>query len=281
MIFVPNTDPKGNHLHLDKGYHTAINPLAEVVYTLDNQQPGLQKRIGRDASGNFSEITGNILYGKTILEARTDTYASHEKDLDEVDFFITPENGTETRLWQVKFTGDAVNSDTGNIEVLGHGSFTDSENLIRQAVNEKCYPVYISEEECGLDYFKYHFYTHQRKGTNRADGINAVVNDINDSAGPVYPDGRYDLRINAKDIRGVETSETASVIVDNFAPYVKKLEVFQNGQRIYNASWDNESGELKLSPEGGERQTGDIKAGELITIRAEFSRLQDICSLLT
>ena len=238
---------------------------------MDNQQPGLQKRIGRDASGNFSEITGNILYGKTILEARTDTYASHEKDLDEVDFFITPENGTETRLWQVKFTGDAVNSDTGNIEVLGHGSFTDSENLIRQAVNEKCYPVYISEEECGLDYFKYHFYTHQRKGTNRADGINAVINDVNAADGPVYPDGRYDLRINAKDIRGLEKSETASVIVDNFAPYVKKLEVFQNGQRIYNASWDNESGELKLSPEGGERQTGDIKAGELITIRAEFS----------
>jgi len=61
------------------------------------------------------------------------------------------------------------------------------------------------------------------------------------------------------------------IIIDNFVPYVKELSVFQNNQRRYNSSWEHESGEMNLSPEGEERQTGDIKAGELITIRAEFS----------
>src|SRR3989339_253109 len=97
-------------------------------------------------------------------------------------------------------------------------------------------------------------------------GANAAVN-----SEAAYPDGRYTVHVEAYDIRNNPAVQDQNIIVDNFAPYVKKLEVFQNGQRIYNASWENDTGEMKLSPEGGERQTGDIKAGELITIRAEFS----------
>ena len=81
----------------------------------------------------------------------------------------------------------------------------------------------------------------------------------------------HKLNIIVSDIADHNAEANTEVLLDNFAPYVKKLSVFQNNQRRYNSSWEHESGEMNLSPEGEERQTGDIKAGELITIRAEFS----------
>ena len=114
--------------------------------------------------------------------------------------------------------------------------------------------------------------TTPNKYWNTMHKLNGSYNDnavLNSEA--KFPDGRYNVNIIVSDIADQNAEANTEVLLDNFAPYVKKLSVFQNNQRRYNSSWEHESGEMKLSPEGGERQTGDIKAGELITIIAEFS----------
>ncbi len=234
-IFMPNNRKLGKHLHLSK-VDKFINPFSQVAHRNDDN-PNVNLRIGKANSANkFEVISGTSVYDKIIFEGRINI--TNDKDLNSVIFKIKPENQSEKEMYQINLTARKKgNCEKKNIIGLGNNTNqTQSENLIKEAIEQKCYPVYISESECGLDYFKYKLNTKQRKGTDI--NLIALTNDEKSSDGPVYADMKYWITTKAFDITDKTSAESSAIIVDNFLPFLKRLCVKDTGGiTIYNSQW--------------------------------------------
>ena len=96
-----------------------------------------------------------------------------------------------------------------------------------------------------------------------------------------YPDGRYTVWVSAYDIEGKggdmttrQGAEDEEVLIDNFKPYLKKMEIYQDGGQRYSdeGEWDETNEILKRKhTEQKDRQTGVIKSGKEISVKLEFS----------
>ena len=107
------------------------------------------------------------------------------------------------------------------------------------------------------------------------DGEEAKINDINSAEGPEYPDGEHEVWIRAGSDISTDLGNWVKkkVIIDNFKPYLKKIEIYQDEEMKYYDEWlwDEIEKILKRKKEQKERQTDRIKAGEEVYILLEFS----------
>ena len=254
----------GNHLHLEES-DGALNPLRDRG--LDNYTDGADPVVSsiefyldfmsdpvRESS--YGTVPAGSLFGKLdILSESKDAQSGGGSDtvsVHRMNYKVLNSAG-ETVL----DSGDTLRFDS---VAGGDISFVYANFGSRQS-NQSLYYYWATNTQTQDRYWN----TRLKQG----EDWNGAVAAVNSEA--AYPDGRYTVHVEAYDIRNNPAVQDQNIIVDNFAPYVKELSVFQNDQSRYNASWEHESGEMNLSPLEGERQTGDIKAGELITIRAEFS----------
>ncbi len=229
-IFTPNA--ASNHLDIRRSANSnQRNPLRDIAYNNANA-PGLTDadvRFGRDNNGVFTALANNIVYNKTLTEVRVDV--QDDKDLNEINYILMKGTRTIEDLWQVRYEGN-IHSGSNDISVLG------DEPAIQNAVAEKCYPVNVGATDCGLDYFKYHFYTRRRQGTERTANIQALTNEQ-----AHYSDGAYDMRVRATDIRGTSTTVNVPIQIDNFRPFRQSIKIGTD----YEDQWTFQSNQYQYS----------------------------------
>lgn len=247
-----------NHLHLNRSnVSTSIanweSPLAYIQYNGCNiNNMTLALRLKRNINNIATEYQGNIIFGSEIIIGSDVNYVG-TYDLDVTRVEISPPNGAFTQYVNWNYTGNnhvTTDRSTGASTTAYHYLYQiralgDIQNDTRQGI----FPVYNTNDQnqLGRDIFKRHWNTMQGWNTNT----------------PAFPDGEYTLRLTTQDIRGnvCQNPATLTRIIDNFRPYIKKVEVRKgsvNGELVYCGEWQWNSGNLQSTISGNGCITTDL-----------------------
>ena len=245
----PIYSPALNHLHLDPGNDSWQNPL-QFVSHLNSGAPTIDYlKLKFNNNGTAVEFANNTIFGtEVIIENRIIT--STDGDLDKVENFIRyTGNSNFSKMVYWHYTGtDHINGGTllnyrktgissipqYNLYNQWHGTFTS----LQQMQNSTLQGVYSEPLLNSSDIFKYSLNTRQKK-----DDVtqNAVI-----SANAQYPDGNYVFRVTATDIMNNMCLLDQNKIIDNFRPYIEKINV-SNPNLLYNAGWTPSGTNLQYS----------------------------------
>jgi PKD repeat protein len=256
LIFTPNT----NHLHLDLGNGGWTSPLQYVSH-LDEDAPTIDYTSFKfNNNGTASLFSNNIIYGtQVIIETRI--LNTVEGDLDQTDVYIAPDEDNEyQRLVYWYYTGSehvATNQSTGASTGATYYQINDVRrnniSTLSQIQNSTLEGIFPDYELTSNDNFKYYYNSRQKN------------NDRTQSAGCIeeadFKDRSYCFKTRTADITNNEELFLYDAIIDNFRPYVKKLEIWRDGKNqaeggtlIYSRSWTWNGTSLSI----GSAPTGPI-----------------------
>lgn len=238
------------HVHLERG---GTNFLAGVLDPfVDNTNPSINAHSFRRDPHNFTtdatQLTADDLNGK-------------------VDIVV---NAQDTRL-------DAAGNDNGGATAPYKVQYElmDASGTIIETVDDIEFPQYppnasasdvfginstmtnfnwvVTNNPFTAPYNRY-WNTKGRKGATEDwsgnPNLDARINDEVTEA--KYPDGRYDVRFSVRDIDNDatfnEVSQTEPVILDNYKPYVKKVDISTGSKYLAEWQWQSGSGKLLFVP---------------------------------
>ncbi len=213
---------RNNHLHLDRGNNIFVNPL-EYLPRTDVASPNTTIRLKYNASNEAIEFPSNIIYGNIIVES--DINYGTEYDLDDVTIEVERYNLT-SGLFAWHYTGN----NHMVLSNIGTGESNTPQYNIRQVGNIDNILTDVREgvfprDGAGRDIFKFNFNS-------------LIANSSVPSANVFYKDGQYTFRVTASDISGNNNPQELVRILDNFRPYVQKVEIKSDGIDVYKGEWE-------------------------------------------
>lgn len=129
------------------------------------------------------------------------------------------------------------------------------------------------------DFYFSDFYTRIHKDDDNTQQSTIQITNVTDNAR--YPDGEYDLKARASTVRDVAltysvNSQEVSIVIDNFRPYIKKVEVFTGtaATPFYEAEWTVSTGnQIACTPQHGDGSAtpGTAIQGNPLTVRVTTS----------
>lgn len=211
-----------NHLDLRRTNYTQ-NPFTYVAHS-NTQNPILEikcKYVNGTVATNFAS---NIIYGtQIILQVKADIRT--DKDLDEVEIAIKKDGSNLNSLKKWKYTG-ASQVPVSQIIRL------QTVNAIENSITSGVYPQLADiPQDVSIDYFKHTW--NSRKKVGSTANANCIVESE-------YEDGFYDILTTVRDITNNDTTDTNRILIDNFIPFIEKIEVRNNsynGSLIYKGEW--------------------------------------------
>ncbi|RPH26138.1 MAG: hypothetical protein EHM93_19635, partial [Bacteroidales bacterium] len=235
-IFIPrpsgyNGYALGNHLHLQRNANSNLNPLEFVVHQ-DAAVANITvtpafKRIN---NGTATPFTDGIIYGNPVI-IEADVNSQTDKDFDNLAISTSKDNGvTFQNLNTWHYTG-AQRIQANQVVRL------NTVQAINNAVTQGVYPVL---DLVSREFFKYRWNTQQLKAGETVISSSSVA----------YPDGQYIVRHIAEDVTHHQTTEDNTVTLDNFRPYIRKVEIRRNtanGDELYTGEWRWSGTALTLS----------------------------------
>ncbi len=261
VVFRPNNL---NHLHLQTTeMGNWVNPLTYIAYNGSNANDmDLDLRMKYNNGGTATEFPSynqmfNVVYGdEVIAESDVNYVGEYDLNVTRVEAKKTGENYETIAEWKYSGTNhltfssryNGIGTSTYyNSYPQGSDSQTRSLNTILDDPREGMHPVRTgsSTNQLGRDILKRHWNTQQGWNTNT----------------PAYPDGEYILRLTTEDVRGNSKSITQTNVIDNFRPYIKKVEVRKgsvNGDLVYSGMWQWNSGNLQSTISGNGCITTDL-----------------------
>ncbi|OGT33816.1 MAG: hypothetical protein A2W28_12730 [Gammaproteobacteria bacterium RBG_16_51_14] len=233
------------HVHLQRG---GTNFLAGVLNPfVDNTNPSINAYSFRQNPHNFTtdatQLTSDDLYGKVDIvvnaqDTRLDAAGNDNGGATapyNVQYELMDAGGaTIETVDYIEFVGDPPNASASH--VFGINSTTANFNWV------------VTNNPFTVPYNRY-WNTKGRRGTAEDWSGNPNLDArINDEDEATYPDGRYDVRFSVRDIDNDATSQevqqTEPVIVDNYKPYVKKLDIGAGSKYLTEWQWQSASGKL-------------------------------------
>jgi PKD repeat protein len=265
IVFRPN---ELNHLHLQTTINgNWVNPLTYIAYNGSNSNNmTLDLRMKYNNVGVAIEDfphtnTTNVVYGEQVI-VESDVNYIGEYDLNVTQVEVQPTDGAYALIPNARwvYSGDGHMTFTDRYGGIGSSPYYNSypqrtdtqtrpEDMILNDPREGVHPVRTgaATNQLGRDIFKRHWNTMQGWNTNT----------------PAFPDGEYTLRLTTQDIRGnvCQNPATLTRIIDNFRPYIKKVEVRKgsvNGELVYCGEWQWNSGNLQATISGNGCITTDL-----------------------
>ena len=250
IVFRPNG---GNHLHLETNINgNWVNPLAYIAYNGSNSNNMTLDLRMKYNNGGIATVfptynqKPNVIYGEqVIVESDVNYVGEYDLNVTQVEAQQVGGNYATIAEWIYSSTNSnhvTLDRSTGVSNVPYYNSYPQgsegirSEGTILADPREGLHPVLTGGNNTGRDIFKRHWNTKQGWNTST----------------PAYPDGEYTLRLTTEDIRGnaCDNPVTQTKIIDNFRPYIKKVEVRTdnaNNTLVYEGKWDWQSGSLIFS----------------------------------
>lgn len=244
----------GAHLHLER-INLHENPLYYLSRT-NTHAPTISLNLKYNDNNIARTFPSNIVNGRVIVETEENTTNDH--DFDNLRLHVLS-NGVIVDSFAWHFTGE---NQMTYIPLQRGASLTpqfyvrhtvDNEQEMRDSVQEGIYCVRSVHSH---DYFKYHF-----------NSLRTVPNSTL-ARGYKFPDGNYTIRAIGTDVGspGRSTTRDSIVLLDNFRPYVKKLELLADGNLKYSREWIWNGSALTISPKnncpclwGATSETAQIK----------------------
>ncbi|HOC94103.1 MAG TPA: hypothetical protein PKH33_17270, partial [bacterium] len=269
------------HLHLGLNYRWRTAPNAPTfdnpLYHLRYNDPSYVVRISEPNSKTQPFVVYHQRPIKTeAVIASVEQKAKSGFDLNKVGVYlkrkgeataeIINESRTETPPYQmlIDFGGRPLGYD----EHFPSGNMPNN-NLRKDRPSSSFYSTseytgvvpggFISENIAVTDTF--HF----------RDFNSKIRHDYNDNAGlnskAKYKDGEYTLTVKATNVKDRYTGEASvDIIIDNFAPYVEKVEVKRGAATIYDAEWEPMWPLMKLKFNNNANGTVSLSDGEVLPL---------------
>ncbi len=215
-IFV--SDSK-NHLHIDfspgslDGWE---NPLLYIQHQ-DQYAPTPSVHFQRIYGSQAITFPDSITYGHPMIIC-PEANIVMDKDLESMSLYTTPEGGTRSLIRSWAYSHHQLSGIPMRVK--------SSLSAIMNAADSGIYPY---PGLVSIDYFKHHFLSRLRSG-----GQAALCN-----LEALYPDGYHDVEVVATDITSQSATHTRRMILDNFKPFVRAVNV-STDKLLYgaNAYWD-------------------------------------------
>ncbi len=231
--YPPSGSNNGDHLHLGDNYHINRNPYKTVVYN-DEHPPDIEYSELKFIKNNIAtKFDDNIIFGNPIiLESLIDTRRIKDNNQDFNDQDMDYYRVTATSLnYDNKFFSDYLKYTDGigglehNVDLYNNVNIIESTDPdeYKKATDNGVYPCF---KKVSLDYFKLHWPSTESTVTGQPKAY------VNQRA--KYPDGEYTVEFMAQDISGNQKSIDKTVELDNFWPYVSKVEI-ESGKIFYSS----------------------------------------------
>ena len=229
-------------------------------------------------------------------EGNTTTYNSTIKDTDKVNLFIKRSfesnssyrliqgGALESKIWyggtrNGQIYPTAQNPSGGNADITNNTSLYDG-SITRTGIEPFAYSD-PSTNPARPRPFDLHYFSdiYTRIHKNHVLGQPLSFAPIGKLAR--YPDGKYNLLAEVITIKNVgyrnSNNPQKSIIIDNFRPYVEKVEVFNEGLN-YSAEWEVNTAETALTKKIGGNQQPLFICNHTI-LRVKFSEPMQACTL--
>ncbi|MEW6619519.1 MAG: FG-GAP-like repeat-containing protein, partial [bacterium] len=222
------------HLHFeeDDGDYNPLRSNGLSPFT-DNANPTVTSfTLYRDRTN--TQITGNILWNRIDIKAdafdpRTDSNGNSA--------------GHRCSVYKIyaEFLQDG--STIGNkIEYIKFDSKPDNDNfeLIYDGQSSTGFYYWVTNDPFAAGTPTANKYWNTKWDKNGdIDNDPATYNDAQTNYEAMYPDGSYTIKVIAEDIRSNSANQTRDVILDNFAPMVKRVKILQGMQLLYDSNDSN------------------------------------------
>lgn len=183
-----------------------------------------------DASNLAQDFSSNAIYSNPIILQSYIDYSA-AKDLNEVIFQISSDNSTFSPLKNWKFNGTDANvfydgtpsPPGGFIKGLNSTNLNDYEQDSREGI----FPF--------LNVVSRDFYKYRLNSQTLSTGSTVLS-----PKSVAYPDGQYIFRFIERNCRNIEAHQDIVKIIDNFRPYIEKVEVRKGsntGDLVYEGHW--------------------------------------------
>ena len=235
------------HVHLQRG---GTNFMAGVLDPfVDSTNPSINAYSFRQNPHNFTtdatQLTSNDLYGKVDIVVN-----AQDTRLDAAG----NDNGGATAPYKVKYelmdTGGATIETVDYIEFAGYPPNASASDVFGINSTPTNFNWVVTNNPFTIPYDRYWNTKGRRGAVEDWSGNPNLDARINDEA--KYPDGRYDVRFSVRDIDHDatfnEVSQTEPVILNNFKPYGKKVDISTGTKYLAEWQWQPGSGKLLFVP---------------------------------